>query len=68
MRQLHTKSGSSSRFSDFAIDIRKVVEADSLPEYSLSIRKNEEGEEVIQFVSRNQLSIDHPIIRNVATF
>ena len=58
MRQLHTKSGSSSRPSDFAIDIRKVVEADSLPEYALTIRKNDEGEEVIQFVSRNQLSFD----------
>jgi plasmid replication initiation protein len=60
MRQLHIKSGSSSRFSDFAIDIRKVVEADSLPEYALTIRKNEEGEEVIQFISRSQLSISDP--------
>jgi plasmid replication initiation protein len=55
MRQLHTKSGSSSRPSDFAIDIRKVVEADSLPEYALTIRKNEEGEEVVQFIRRAQL-------------
>ena len=60
MRQLHEKSGSTSRFSDFAIDVRKVVEADSLPEYTLTIRKNEEGEEVIHFISRNQLSFDDP--------
>jgi plasmid replication initiation protein len=58
MRQLHAKSGSSSRVSDFAIDIRKVVEADSLPEYALTIHKNEEGEEVIQIISRDQLAID----------
>ena len=46
MRQLHEKSGSSSRLSDFAIDVRKVVEMDSLPEYSAMLHKNGEGEEV----------------------
>ncbi len=35
MRQLYDKSGSAARFSDFAIDVRKIVEADSLPEYAL---------------------------------
>ena len=39
MRQLHEKSGSTSRFSDFAIDVRKVVEADSLPEYTAMMHK-----------------------------
>ena len=33
MRQLYEKSGSASRFSDFAIDVRKVVESNELPEY-----------------------------------
>jgi plasmid replication initiation protein len=60
MRQLYEKSGSSSRFSDFAIDVRKVVEADSLPEYASMLHKNEEGEEVIHFLKRNLLGVDHP--------
>ena len=60
MRQLHEKSGSTSRLSDFAIDVRKVVEADSLPEYTAAIHKNEEGEEVIRFLKRDQLDMDDP--------
>src|SRR5271155_5981893 len=60
MRQLHEKSGSSSRISDFAIDVRKVVEMDSLPEYTAIIHKNEEGEEVIHFLRRNLLTTDDP--------
>lgn len=60
MRQLYEKSGASSRFSDFAIDVRKVVEEDSLPEYALTIRKNEEGEEIVDFIRRDQLDINDP--------
>lgn len=55
MRQLYEKSGSASRFSDFAIDVRKVVEADFLPEYTAAIHKNEDGEEVIHFQRRDVL-------------
>ena len=60
MRQLHEKSGSASRFSDFAIDVRKVVEMDSLPEYTAMMHKNEEGEEVIHFLKRDLLALDDP--------
>jgi plasmid replication initiation protein len=60
MRQLHEKSGSSSRVSDFALDVRKVVEMNSLPEYSATIHKNAEGEEVVSFLKRDQLAVDDP--------
>lgn len=60
MRQLHEKSGSASRLSDFAIDVRKVVEMDSLPEYTAMMHKNEEDEEVIHFLKRDQLALDDP--------
>jgi len=60
MQQLHEKSGSTSRISDFAIDVRKVVEQDSLPEYTATIHKNEEGEEIIHFLKRDQLSLSDP--------
>jgi plasmid replication initiation protein len=60
MRQLYEKSGSTSRFSDFAIDVRKVVEANSLPEYTAILHKNEEGEEVVHFLRRNLLATNDP--------
>jgi plasmid replication initiation protein len=60
MRQLYEKSGSTSRFSDFAIDVRKVIEADSLPEYTAMMHKNEEGDEVVHFLRRALLSVDDP--------
>ena len=64
MRQLYEKSGSTSRFSDFAIDVRKVVELDSLPEYTAEIHKNEEGEEVIPFLKRDLLDSQRSAIRD----
>jgi plasmid replication initiation protein len=60
MRQLYEKSGSSACFSDFAIDVRKVVELDSLPEYTTILHKNEEGEEILHFLRRDQLAVDDP--------
>ncbi len=60
MRQLYEKSGATSRFSDFALDVRKVIEANSLPEYSAMIHKNQEGEEIIHLLKRDQLSASDP--------
>jgi len=60
MRQLYAKSGSKARFSNFAIDIRKVVKADNLPEYCLELHKNREGAEVIHFLRRSMLDIMDP--------
>lgn len=60
MRQLFDKSGSSARFSDFAIDIRRVVANNQLPEYELSIDRNGEGNEIVRFIHRAQLSLDDP--------
>jgi plasmid replication initiation protein len=52
MRQLHEKSGSAARLSDFAIDIRKAVQANGLPEYDLSITRDGEGNEIVCFRHR----------------
>ena len=60
MRQLYEKSGSAARLSDFAIDIRHVVQANQLPEYELSISRNGEGDEIVRFVHRKHLALDHP--------
>jgi plasmid replication initiation protein len=60
MRQLYEKSGSAARFSDFALDVRKVAEQDSLPEYTMILHKNAEGDEVVHFVKRDTLDINDP--------
>lgn len=60
MRQLYEKSGSAARFSDFAIDIRRVVEANDLPEYELGIRRNDDDEEIVNFIHRSKLDFSHP--------
>lgn len=60
MRQLYEKSGSAARFSDFAIDIRKAVTANNLPEYEANITRNREGDECVHFVHRSHLACDHP--------
>lgn len=58
IRQLYDKSGSAARFSDFALDIRKIVQADILPEYALELRRNGEGEEIVYMVRRSLLAVD----------
>ena len=60
MQQLHEKSGSSARPSDFAVDIREVVKANCLPEYHLSIARNSGGEECVYFIHLLHLGEDHP--------
>ncbi len=60
MRQLYEKSGSTARFSDFALDVRKIVEANSLPEYFMSLHRNEAGDEVVNVLRRNQLGVSDP--------
>jgi plasmid replication initiation protein len=60
MAQLYAKSGSAARISDFAIDVRKVVAADSLPEYALTLQRDEKGEESVWMVRRSHLGFDDP--------
>jgi plasmid replication initiation protein len=59
LRQLYEKSGSLARFSDFAIDLRKISARQSIPEYWLSIHRNEYDEELLHFIRRNCLPPGH---------
>lgn len=52
MKKLYQKSGSSGEFRNFAIEIRKVVAGNSLPEYALSISRSRAGEEVVHIAPR----------------
>jgi plasmid replication initiation protein len=60
MEQLHEKSGSTARLSDFAVDIRKVVAANEMPEYDLSILRSREGEDIVYFTHLSNLPEGHP--------
>ncbi|QDU45227.1 Replication initiator protein A [Symmachiella dynata] len=60
MRQLYAKSGSAARFSDFALDIRKAVQRNQLPEYELNSYRNPAGDEIVSFVHRSRLLISNP--------
>ena len=60
MRQLYEKSGSIARFSNFAIDIRKIVGGNHLPEYALDIERNEDGKEIIYILPRAALPSEDP--------
>ena len=44
--------------SDFALDVRRIVEAGTLPEYALDISRNAEGDEVVSMVRHSRLAVD----------
>jgi plasmid replication initiation protein len=58
-RQLYEKSGSTDRFANFALHIRRIVERQSLPEYWLSIHHNDYDEEILHFIRRSCLPPGH---------
>jgi plasmid replication initiation protein len=62
MNQLHAKSGSAARLSDFAIDIRQVVQTNALPEYELWLIRDIHGIETVHFLHRQHLTCN----RNLA--
>ncbi|NKB55026.1 MAG: RepA replication protein [Alphaproteobacteria bacterium] len=51
-KALHEKSGSLARFSDFALDLRRLVKNQSLPGYWLSLSIDPKGKECIQVQSQ----------------
>ncbi len=59
-QQLHTKSGSAARFSDFAFDIRQLAKRQALPGYWLEIFRRSTGEEILHFTHRSLLATNHP--------
>jgi plasmid replication initiation protein len=47
VRHLHAKSASLARFSDFALDIRRIVARQPLPGYALALQRYDDGRELI---------------------
>jgi plasmid replication initiation protein len=66
VRHLHAKSGSLARFSDFAIDIRRIAIRQPLPGYELMIERDVRGVEVLAFRPRTPASLDRALRRLVA--
>lgn len=68
MRQLHAKSCSPQRFSNFALDVRKIIARlnraeesnKGLPGYRISLSRNEDGEEIVSGIARSQLAVTDP--------
>lgn len=48
-RYLYAKSGSLSRFSDFAIDLRRITREQLLPGYQLAVERGCDGSEILAF-------------------
>ena len=60
VEQLHAKSGSTQRLSDFARDLRKVVAANVLPEYHVELYDGSRGDVYLHAVRRTLLAPSHP--------
>ncbi|HYD64764.1 MAG TPA: replication initiator protein A [Azospirillum sp.] len=48
LRHLHAKSGSLARFSDFALDLRRIARRQPLPGYRLAVQRPDGGAEVLR--------------------
>jgi len=48
-RHLYLKSGRMARYSDFALDIRRIVKRNDLPGYWLIVQRNVDGEQTLLF-------------------
>lgn len=47
LRHLHAKSASLARFSDFALDIRRIVARQPLPGYALALKRDARGQQLL---------------------
>lgn len=57
---LHGRSGVTRPLRSFAADLRKVVAANDLPEYALTLYTDATGAEAVHAVRRSKLALDAP--------
>jgi hypothetical protein len=50
MRELHSRSGSTQALAQFAQQVRRIVKADDLPDYRLSILRGQHGDEIVHMM------------------
>jgi plasmid replication initiation protein len=65
LRHLYLKSGSLARFSDFAIDVRRIVARQSLPGYELQLIQHLRKGEVLVFRPRRARAFGKSLVQLV---
>lgn len=60
-RHLHDRSGSLARYSDFAIDLRRITHRASLPGYRITIERTRGGAEVLHLTAAASHRIDQTV-------
>ena len=68
LRHLHARSGSLARYSDFAIDLRRIVRIGSLPGYRLAIERSRHGAEVLHVRAAPAQRIEQTVAQLAARF
>lgn len=68
LRHLHVRSGSLARYSDFALDLRRIVRIGSLPGYRLAIERSRHGAEVLHVRAAPAQRIDRTVAQLAAKF
>lgn len=56
---LYAKSGSAARYTDFAIDVRRIALRQSLPGYRLSVTRLRNGDEILCFCAADSAVSSH---------
>ncbi len=56
-RHLYVKSGSASRYANFALDLRSIVQRQPLPGYRLAIERTRAGNELLTFMPHRPESV-----------
>jgi plasmid replication initiation protein len=60
LAELHARSGVTRPLRSFASDLRKLVKANTLPEYWLTTYTDTTGAECLHIARRSKLASDHP--------
>ena len=68
LRHLHARSGSLARYSDFAIDVRRIVRTGCLPGYRVAIEHTRRGSEVLHVWAASAQRIEQTVAQLAARF
>jgi plasmid replication initiation protein len=68
LRHLHARSGSLARYADFAIDLRRIARAGSLPGYRMAIERSRRGAEILHLRAAPTERIDRTVAELAAKF
>lgn len=60
MAQLHEQAGTTRPIRSFASDLRKLIAANTIPEYWFRTYTDQYGAECVDAVRRSKLTMDHP--------